>query len=141
MKYKFDKHKAEKATAFIERFCSHTKGELGGKPFILEDFQKEQIIKPIFGWVDKDGYRKYRTVYIEIPRKNGKSNLCASVVLYQLFCSNESGQEIISAAADRNQASIVFQIARSMILNNKELNSRCKIYRNSITIESTGSFY
>tara|TARA_Y100001973_G_scaffold106739_1_gene187003 strand:+ start:1845 stop:3398 length:1554 start_codon:yes stop_codon:yes gene_type:complete len=141
MKYKYNEHKANKAVAFIEKFCTHTKGELGGKPFILEEFQKEQIIKPIFGWVDKDGFRKYRSVYIEIPRKNGKSNLCAAIVLYQLFCSNESGQEIISAAADRNQASIVFQIARNMILNNKELNSRCKIYRNSITIESTGSFY
>jgi phage terminase large subunit-like protein len=73
MKYIFDEHKANRAIAFIQGFCTHTKGELGGKPFILEDWQKEDIIKPLFGWVDKNGLRKYRTCYIEIPRKNGKS--------------------------------------------------------------------
>ena len=73
-KYYFDEKKANRAVAFIEKFLTHTKGELGGQPFILEPFQKDEIIKPIFGWVDKNGLRKYRTVYIEIPRKNGKSN-------------------------------------------------------------------
>ena len=141
MKYTYDKKKADKAVAFIEKFLTHTKGELGGKPFILEDFQKEQIIRPLFGWVDEDGFRKYRTCYIEIPRKNGKSNLCAAIVLYQLFCSGEPGQEIISAAADRSQASIVFSIAKQMVLQNPELNKRAKVFRNAITIESTGSFY
>ena len=141
MKYTYDKKRADKAVAFIEKFLTHTKGELGGKPFILEKFQKEEIIKPLFGWVDKNGYRKYRTCYIEIPRKNGKSNLCAAIVLYQLFCSGEPGQEIISAAADRSQASIVFSIAKQMVLQNPELNKRAKVFRNAITIESTGSFY
>jgi len=141
MKYTYDKKKADKAVAFIEKFLTHTKGELGGKPFILEEFQKEEIIRPLFGWVDESGYRKYRTCYIEIPRKNGKSNLCAAIVLYQLFCSGEIGQEIISAAADRSQASIVFSIAKQMVLQNPELNKRAKVFRNSITIESTGSFY
>ena len=141
MKYKYDEHKAERAVKFIETFCSHTKGELGGKPFILEDFQKDKIIRPLFGWVDDKGLRKYRTCYIEIPRKNGKSNLASAIALYQLFCSNEPGAEIISAAADRNQASICFTIAKQMVLQNPELNKRCKIFRNSITIENTGSFY
>ena len=60
-KYKFDDKKANKAVAFIERFCTHTKGELGGKKFLLEKWQKVEIIKPLFGWVDKNGHRKYRT--------------------------------------------------------------------------------
>ena len=69
MKYKYDKKKADRAVKFIEKFITHTKGELSGKAFLLEDFQKDQIIRPLFGWVDKDGNRKYRTCYIEIPRK------------------------------------------------------------------------
>ena len=141
MKYKYDKKKADRAVKFIEKFITHTKGELSGKAFLLEDFQKDQIIRPLFGWVDKDGNRKYRTCYIEIPRKNGKSNLSAAIALYQLFAGGEMGGEIISAAADRSQASIVFGIAKQMVLNNPELSKRSKVFRNAITIENTGSFY
>ena len=141
MKYKYDKHKAERAVKFIEKFCSHTKGELAGKPFILEDFQKDQIIMPLFGLIDEKGLRKYRTCYIEIPRKNGKSNLSAALALYMLFADGEPGAEIISAAADRNQANIVFNLAKGMVLNNPELNKRSKTFRNAITIEDKGSYY
>ena len=140
-KYIYDNKKAERAVAFIETFITHTKGELANKPFILEDWQKESIIKPLFGWIDKDGMRKYRTCYIEIPRKNGKSNLSAAIALYMLFADGEPGAEIISAAADRNQANIVFGIAKQMVLNNPELNKRAKVFRNAITIEDKGSYY
>ena len=141
MKYIFDKKKADRAVAFIERFLTHVKGELGGKPFILEKWQKEEIIKPLFGWVDKKGFRKYRTCYIEIPRKNGKSNLSAAIALYMLFSDGEIGAEVISCAASRGQANIVFSIARQMIINSKELSKRCKIFRNAVTIEDKGSHY
>ena len=141
MKYKFDEKKANRAVAFIERFITHTKGELAKKPFILETWQKEKIIKPLFGWVDKNGLRKYRTCYIEIPRKNGKSNLSAAIALYMLFADGEPGAEVISAAADRNQANIVFGIAKQMVLNNKELQRRSKVFRNAITLEEKGSYY
>lgn len=141
VKYYFDEHKANRAVAFIERFLTHVKGELSNKPFILEDWQKEEIIKPIFGWVDKNGLRKYRTCYIEVPRKNGKSNLSAAIALYMLFSDGEPGAEIISAAADRNQANIVFDIAKKMVLNNKELSNRGKVFRNAISIEQKGSYY
>ena len=53
-KYKYNKHKAERAIAFIEKHLTHVKGELAQKPFILEDWQKDQIIKPLFGMVDKE---------------------------------------------------------------------------------------
>ena len=141
MKYKFDKKKANRAVAFIETFLTHTKGELGGKPFLLEPWQKDQIIKPLFGWVDENGIRKYRTCYIEIPRKNGKSNLSACIALYMLFADGEIGAEVISAAADRNQANIVFNIAKQMVLNSKELSKRSKVFRNSISLEDKGSYY
>ncbi len=140
-KYIYDKKRGERAVKFIESFITHVKGELGGQKFILEDFQKEQIIKPLFGWVDKNGLRKYRTCYIEIPRKNGKSNLSAAIALYMLYADGEIGGEVISAAADRNQANIVFGIARQMVLNSKELSARGRVFRNSISVESTGSYY
>ena len=141
MKFKLDKKKADKAVAFIERFCTHTKGELGGKPFILEDWQKDKIIRPLFGYVDKNGLRKYRTCYIEIPRKNGKSNLSAAIALYMLFADGEIGAEVVSCAASRQQANIVFSIAKQMCINSKELNRRAKVFRNAITLESNGSYY
>ena len=119
--YHFDEEAADRAVNFIEKFCSHVKGELGGKPFLLEDWQKNDIIRPLFGWKKADGRRKYRTCYVEIPRKNGKSNLSAAIALYMLFADGEPGAEVISAAGDRNQANIVFSIAQEMILNNKHL--------------------
>ena len=79
--YYFDEKAAAKAIGFIESFCSHTKGELHGKPLLLEDWQKK-IIGDLFGWKNEDGNRKYRTAFIMVPRKNGKSTLCAAIGLY-----------------------------------------------------------
>ena len=69
----YDAEAAEHAVRFIETFCSHVKGHQG--LFLLEDWQKNDIIRPLFGWKREDGMRKYRTCYIEVPRKNGKSSL------------------------------------------------------------------
>ena len=138
--YYFDKNSASKAVNFIELFCSHTKGELTGKPLLLEDWQKK-IIGDLFGWKQDNGLRKYRTSFIEVPRKNGKSTLCAAIGLYMLFADDERGSEVYSAAGDRAQAGIVFDIAKQMIINNLELTKRSKVFRNSITHEAKGNFY
>ena len=140
-KFYFDKEAASKAIGFIEMFCTHTKGELSGDPLILEDWQKK-IIGDLFGWKNKKtNLRKYRTALVMVARKNGKSTLCAALGLYMLFADEEKGSEIYSAAGDRQQAGIVFEIAKQMILNNKELTKRAKVFRNSITNESKGNFY
>ena len=140
MSYYFDEEAADKAVLFIEKFCSHVKGELAGKPFILEQWQKDDIVRPLFGWKDEEtGLRRYRFCYVEIPRKNGKSNLAAALILLLLFADDEPGAELISAAGDRGQANIVFSIAQEMIKNNKHLRSRCKVLRN--TIEYKSSWY
>jgi phage terminase large subunit-like protein len=140
MKYYFDEEAADRAVNFIEQFCTHVKGELAGKAFILEQWQKDDIVRPLFGWKSKDtDYRKYRTCYVEIPRKNGKSNLAAALALYLLFADGEPGAEIISAAGDRGQANIVYHIAQEMIKNNKHLRSKAKVLRN--TIEYKSSWY
>lgn len=120
----------------------HTKGEWAGKPFKLEEWQKREIIRPAFGWKRcDDGLRRYRTVYVEIPRKNGKSQLAAAVALYLLFCDDEPGAEIYSLAKDRFQAAIVFDEARSMVRASPLLASKCESYRREIFVPSTRSYY
>ena len=139
--YYFDKSAAKKAVGFIETFITHTKGELSGQPFLLEDWQKK-IVSDLFGWKNKKtDLRKYRTAYIQIGRKNGKSTLASALALYMLFADDERGSEIYSAAGDRQQAGIVHEIAKGMIVANPELSKRAKVYRNSIVNESKGNFY
>ncbi len=137
----FDKNSADRAVKFIEDMICHVKGEWAGEPFMLEEWQKEQIVRPLFGWKKPDGTRLYRTAYIEIPRKNGKSNLCAALGLYMLFADSERGAEIYSAAGDRGQAGIVFDIAKTMVNLNPQLTERCKVYQNSIVNTTKGNFY
>jgi len=138
MNYYFDEEAADRAVNFIEKFCTHVKGELAGKAFILEKWQKDDIVRPLFGWKSKDtGFRKYRMCYVEIPRKNGKSNLAAALALYLLYADGEPGAEILSCAGDRGQANIVYHIAQEMIKNNKHLRSRAKVLRNTIELGSS----
>lgn len=140
-KFYFDKDAANKAIGFIETFITHTKGEKAGQPLILEEWQRK-IVGDIFGWKHKDtGLRQYRTVFIAVPRKNGKSTMAAAIGIYMTFADSERGSEIISAAGDRAQAGIVFDIAKQMILNNPELSKRANVFRNSITNEAKGNFY
>ena len=140
--YYFDKQAAERAVAFIETHIRHCKGELAGKLFILEEWQKKDLIEPIFGWKHKDtGLRKYRSVYCEIARKNGKSSLGAAIALYLLFADTELGSEIFSCAGDRAQASIIFDLAKRMIQLDKVLSEKSKVFRNAITFPSKGNTY
>ena len=133
--------RANKAVKFIE-MLRHTKGRFAGRPFLLERWQK-RYIRDIFGTLNEDGTRQYRTVYIEIPRKNGKSEIAAGVALLLLLADDEPGAEVYSAASDREQASIVFHVALSMIWQEPELEVRCKSYESTkrILIPSTDSWY
>ena len=137
----FDEKAAGKAERFFARLLHHVKGEWAGRPFELLPWQSDQVIRPLFGWKRPDGSRKYRTCYVAIPRKNGKSTVSSGVALYLLFSDGEPGAEIYSAAADRLQAGIVFDAAKQMVESSPELRSRCKIYKREIVIEKTGSVY
>lgn len=137
----FDEAAADHAVNFFEKHLRHVKGKWAGTPFILMDWQKNDIIRPLFGWKRSDGTRKYRTAYIEIPRKNGKSTLAAGIALYLLFADREAGGEVYSAAGDREQAAIVFNMAADMVARSKPLRNRAKVYKRSIYVPRTNSSY
>lgn len=109
----YDKAKADRAVAFIENL-KHTKGKWAGKRFWLLPWQ-EQIVRDIFGIVKEDGNRQFLSAYVEIGKKNGKSELAAAIALYMLYADNEMSAEVYGAAADRQQASIVFDAANQMV--------------------------
>lgn len=121
----YDKAKADRAVKFIENLC-HTKGKWAGKRFWLLPWQ-EQLIRDIFGIVKPDGYRQLRTAFVEICKKVGKSELAAAVALYLLYADNEPSAEVYGAAADRQQASIVFDVARQMVEMSPALLKRSKL--------------
>lgn len=122
---RYDKQKADHAVAFIQNL-KHTKGKWDGKPFLLLPWQ-EQIVRDIFGIVRPDGKRQFRSAYVEIPKKNGKSELAAAIALYLLYGDGEASAEVYGCANDRNQASIVFDVAKRMVEKSPALMKRSKI--------------
>lgn len=121
----YDKKKADRAVTFIENLC-HTKGKWAGTPFWLLPWQ-EQLIRDIYGIVKPDGNRQFRTAFVEICKKVGKSELAAAVALYLLYADNEPSAEVYGAAADRQQASIVFDVAKQMVEMSPALMKRSKL--------------
>lgn len=134
-----DQQKANRIINFIERVCTHVKGDLAGQPFLLEDWQKEYIGQ-LFGTMNDDGLRQFRTSYVQIPRKNGKSNLLAAVALAVLFVEKEAGAEIYCCASSRDQANAIFDVCKQMVRNKAVLTNACKVFRNSIVLNGTNSF-
>ena len=137
----YDQQAADYAVAFIESL-KHTKGQWADTPFELIDWQ-EQIIRDIFGTIKPNGYRQFNTAYIEIPKKQGKSELAAAVALLLTCGDGEERAEVYGCAADRNQAKIVFDVAVDMVRKNKSLMKRVTIKESErlLRYEPTGSTY
>ena len=143
MKPMVDQAKAKRVLAFMRLLKDPKGGKLHQRPYIQWLPWQEQFFVDIFATSNPDGSRQYREAFVEIPRKNGKTTTIAACVVYQLFMSDEYGQEIYSAANDREQASLVFNMAASMIRANPALKKRCRIYDSSkrIVRADTESFY
>src|SRR5687768_16600452 len=92
----FDQDAADKAVAFFAECLRHTAGEWRGQPFVLSAWQADKIVRPLFGWKRKDGTRRYRTAFIFIPRKAGKTCLAAGLALYSLYCDGEPGAQVVN---------------------------------------------
>ena len=138
--YYLDKKAGNRVIQFFERELVHVKGEWYGKKVILEQWQKDFLME-LFGKKDKKtGFRQYKSVWLEIPRKNGKSFWASGLTLYLTYADNEPGAENICAACDKEQADIVFKTARSMVLENEKLKTMGEIYVRSLLVRETGSF-
>ncbi len=137
----YDKAAADYAVGFIECLC-HTKGTWAGKPFELIDWQ-ERIIRDIFGILKPNGYRQFNTAYVELPKKQGKSELAAAVALLLCCGDGEERAEVYGCAADRQQASIVFEVAADMVRMCPALGKRVKILASQkrMVYLPTNSFY
>ena len=138
---KYNKTMADYAVSFIECLC-HTKGTWAGKPFELIDWQ-EQIIRDVFGILKPNGYRQFNTAYIEIPKKQGKSELAAAVALLLCCGDGEQRSEVYGCVVDRQQASIVFEVAADMVRMCPALSKRVKLLASQkrIIYLPTHSFY
>nr|DAZ31119.1 MAG TPA: Terminase large subunit [Caudoviricetes sp.] len=137
----FDRQKADHAVDFIN-CLKHTKGRWRGVPFELLPWQ-DRIIRDVFGTVKDNGYRQYNTAYVEIPKKNGKSELAAGVALYMTCGDGEWGAEVYGCASDRQQASIVFDVAVDMVDQCPALKKRMKPVMSvkRLVYKPTNSFY
>ncbi len=138
----FDEKKALRVKAFIENL-SFSKGEWAGKTFELLPWQWGKIIKPLFGTMTKDGKRQYRTAYLEIPKKNGKSELGAALALYMLCADGEGAPEVYGAASDREQAGLIYNAAAAMVRNSPILSKSLKVLdsRKRIIYQKNNGFY
>src|SRR5262245_3598166 len=133
----FDAGAAELAVDFFRECLVHTKGEFANQPVVTAPWQADQIIRPLVGWKRKDGTRRYREAYIEVPKKNGKSTLAAGIALYMLFADGEIGAEVYSCAGDKDQARIVFNDAKLMRAMSLELRKRSRPFKDSIAVLQT----
>lgn len=130
----------ERAVLFINNL-RHGKGEWAGQPFNLRPWQ-EEIVRDLFGTLREDGLRQYRTAWLELPRKNGKTHLAAAIALQLLVGDHEPGAEVILAAVDRDQASLAYDVAVSMVRQSPYLSGRLKVIPSTrrIVDPETGSY-
>lgn len=136
---RFDREAAIHALDFFG-FLTHSKGEWAGQPFVLEPWQ-QFLLWVLFGWKRADGLRRYRVAYIEVPRKNGKTQLVAAIGLYLMVADGEPGAEVYSAATKRDQAKLSWGEAARMVKASRPLARMVREWRstNTLTVEATNS--
>jgi len=124
--WEYSEKRAEHAINFIEKYCKHSKGKFGGKPVILELWEKA-MLAATFGFIHKiDGTRKYREVMLIVARKNGKSLIGSAIALYMLLADGEPGPEVVSAATKRDQAKIIWLESKRMVKKSPILSKRVR---------------
>lgn len=137
----FNQEKADRAIQFV-RSLKHTKGKWAGVPFTLLPWQ-EQALKDIFGTVRENGVRQYNLAYLEIAKKQGKSELGAALALQGLCADDEWAAEVYGCAGDRQQASIIFDVAVAMVDQNPTLKKHIVpiLSQKRLVYTPTQSFY
>lgn len=139
--WEYSSKKANHALEFIENYCKHSKGKMGGKPFILELWQKA-LVAATFGIIHKiDGTRKYQEVMLVVARKNGKSTLAAAIGLYMQIADGEPGAEVYSCATKKDQAKLIWLESKRMVKKSPTLRKRIKPLVAEMTSEFNDSFF
>lgn len=126
------------------RDLRHTKDRWFGEPMELEEWQLEYIIGPAFGWKYPNGRRIIRVVYVELPRKNGKTTLASGLMIILTGADGQMGAEVYAAAGGREQAGRALQDAKSMLRGSpliKGPSPRFRLLAKSIEHPSTGSYF
>lgn len=146
--FRFDERRAGRVVNFIEKFVVHTKGRHARTPFLLADWQKDEIIRPLYGTVSLDSQydewvRQYRIAWLEMARKNGKSEVLSALALYHLIADGEESAEVYSVAADRDQASLVYNTAKRMVELSPALSKHVEVIdsKKRLVYARTNSFY
>lgn len=138
--YYYSPSRANHVIEFIENFCRHSKGKMGGKPVILELWEKA-IIAATFGFIGIDGNRQYREVILIVGKKNGKSLIASAVGLYLMVADSEAGADVYSVATKKDQAKIIWLEARRMVKKSPSLLKRIKPLVNEMVSDfNDGSF-
>src|SRR5437868_1081506 len=130
--YHFDPKAADAAAGFFPTYLCLTEGEWAGRPFVLQHWQEHDVVRPLFGWKRADGTRRYRRAFIWIPRKNGKTEFAAGLMLLMLLGDAEPGGQVFSIAAEKDQASIVFNKAAVMVAYSPKLGELLETLKTSI---------
>jgi phage terminase large subunit-like protein len=133
--YIYDNARANHAIEFIENYCRHSKGKMGGKPVVLELWEKA-LVATIFGFVDIEGNRKYREALLIVGKKNGKSLIASCIGLYMQLGDGELGPEVYAVATKKDQAKIVWLEAKRMVRKSPSLLKRVK----TLVAELTSDF-
>lgn len=124
----FDEDEGARPCDFIERFCRQSKGRWAGQRITLIDWQRDGIMR-LFGWRAPDGLRRFRSLYLEVAKKNGKSTLMSGLAVYFLVGDGEGAPEIYLNAVDREQASIIFDEAARMVEWSPDLRKRLEVIK------------
>lgn len=142
--YTYHQKAADHALDFIKFFIKHTEGKCAGDPFVLEPWQR-WMVGTMFGWLwtNSSGQlvRRYRTVFLFVARKNGKTALAAALAAYLLIADGEAAAQVYAAAADREQASIILTMTKRMVEQEPELRAHAEPLKYAIVCRDTGSTF
>lgn len=142
--YYFDPEAASRPGDFFRHYLRHSKGEYAGQPLVPLDWQQLLVLMPLFGWLRvADGYRRFRTLFLLVAKKNGKSLITSGLGLYLLCADQEPGAEVYAAAANEEQARIVFGESSEMVDSSPELaeDAGLIVMKRSITHPESSSTY
>lgn len=123
----------------------HTQGEWAGRPLTPDPWQVAYILAPVFGWVKRNRagqwVRVIRSLYVDVPRKNGKSTTCGGIAIYLTAGDNEPGAQVVAAATTRDQAGFVFAPIKQLAEHSPGLKQHVRALAAKIIHKASNSYF